>query len=157
MHERQPWFRACAQSTRASLSIAAKASYCWLKLKRSLSGCSTFATTMSSPTDRLRSIDLNTALKSSMIGLCRDLGLPSGSRKPQLAAMLRTHQVSLPPVTMATHSSTGPTTITSTSPAAQHPPPQPLARPPPCPCPQRSRRPPLPYNPLRQRPQTLHP
>jgi len=89
--------------------------------KRSLFGRSTFATTMSSPTDRLRSIDLNTALKSSMIALCRDLGLPSGGRKPQLVASLRTHRASLPPVATATHDPTGPTAITSASPAAQTP------------------------------------
>ena len=157
MQERHPWFRACAQSIRASLSIDAKASYCWLKPKRSLFGRSTFATTMSSPTNRLRSIDLNMALKSSMITLCRDLGLPSGGKKPQLVAMLRTHLASLSPVATATHSSTCPTTITSAAPASKRPPPQPPARPPPCPCPRRSHRPPLPYNPLRQRPQPPHP
>ena len=52
---------------------------------------------MSSPSQRLRSIDLDTALKSTMIKLCRDLGLPHSGRKAQLAHQLRIRRSTLPP------------------------------------------------------------
>ena len=41
---------------------------------------------MSSPSERLQAIDLDTALKATMIELCRNLGLPHSGRKAQLAS-----------------------------------------------------------------------
>ena len=51
---------------------------------------------MSSPSERLRSVDLDTALKSTMIKLCRDLSLPHSGCKAQLAHMLRIWRSTLP-------------------------------------------------------------
>lgn len=140
MHERQPWFHTCAQSTCTSLSIAAKASYCWLQPKPYAFGHST---TMSSPTNRLGSTDLNMALELSMIVLCRDLGLPSCGRKPQLVACGNVVDPSGVPATIR-HGH--PYLHCPNCHHLRHPgypnihcPPL-LARPPPCPYPQRSRR-----------------
>ena len=49
------------------------------------------------PSERLRAIDLDTALKATMIELCRDLSLPHNGRKAQLASQLRIRQSTLPP------------------------------------------------------------
>ena len=55
---------------------------------------------MSSPSERLWTIDLDTALKAMMIELCRDLGLPHSSQKAQLVSQLRIRQSTLPPPIM---------------------------------------------------------
>ena len=63
---------------------------------------------MSSPSERLRTINLDTALKATMIQLCRDLGLPHSGRKVQLANRLRSRRSTLPPTITTSSTATSP-------------------------------------------------
>ena len=72
----------------------------------------------SSAQQRLRDLDLDTALKSSLVRLCRDLGLPNSGLKSQLVARLSAHRATLPPFlptsSNATSTASGaPPTVTS--------------------------------------------
>ena len=55
---------------------------------------------MASSTDRLHSTDLDVALKSTMIVLCCNLGLPHGGLKVDIEACLRSHRSSLLPLAL---------------------------------------------------------
>ena len=70
---------------------------------------------MSSPSERLRNTDLDTALKSTMIGLCRDLCLPHSGWKAQLANQLRIRRSTLPPAITTSSTAITPTTTAQTS------------------------------------------
>ena len=63
---------------------------------------------MSSPSDRLRALDFDTAYKATMVQLCRDLGLPHGGLKAQVETRLRAHAASLPPASSTPTASIAP-------------------------------------------------
>ena len=57
---------------------------------------------MSLPHCRLHALDFNSALKTTMVRLCRDLSLPQGGLKSQVEVRLHAHLASLPPTSNPT-------------------------------------------------------
>ena len=83
-----------------------------------------YTSTMSAQAVDLRTIDLDSALKATLIQLCRDHGISHSGLKSQLVHRLYAHRAQLPPPPAATTSATAiaPSTPASSLPPTSHPP-----------------------------------